>query len=291
MFAIDEQDPLNLTLLGSPVNTGGEFPVTVGVSEKHKMACVGNTGAVSGVACASYDPVQGLSPFDQIRNLHLNKTTPPTNHDHTMSETFFSADEDVLWSTVKGASEYANATGFLSAFRVTDGKVGRIEQRTTPPGMVLPFGTAQVPNSPDLIIADLSFGGMVVSVDEKNLTAKTESITRLPLNNATCWSTYSNKTGTGFLTDGALNYLVEVDVQSGAVVSITNGSVPHLGLYDTLSYGDFVYVLATNTPSGTNATVVSYDVSGGRGKVFEAQNFMSLGIHMGAQGLGVYPPT
>jgi hypothetical protein len=36
MLAINERDPLKLTLVGEPVDTLGDFPTTIAVSEKLK---------------------------------------------------------------------------------------------------------------------------------------------------------------------------------------------------------------------------------------------------------------
>ena len=285
MFSLDPNDPLKLTQLGSPVNTNGEFPVTVAVSGKYQLACVGNTGAVSGVACASYDPVKGLSAFDKLRDFKLNETTPPVDEYNSISTTFFSNDEEVLWSTVKGTPKL-NTTGFLSGFRVENGKVGYEETRSSPAGTSVLFGATTIEGSTDILSADAAYGAVVISVDN-DLKGTTKARTPIPGNEFDCWSAYSTKTGTGFIADGMVNHITEIDVQTGAIVSITNGTNPNFGMDDTISYGDFIYSLAPNTPNASIAVTV-FDVSGGRGAIREIQNFLPGGAHPESQGLAYW---
>ena len=56
MMTISADDPTNLTMIGNPVNTLGEFPVTVALSPKNTLSCVANTGAKAGLACFFADP-------------------------------------------------------------------------------------------------------------------------------------------------------------------------------------------------------------------------------------------
>ena len=49
MFAINEKDPSKLTMVGTPVSTGGEFPVAMAVNPIGNTVCVANGGAVNGV--------------------------------------------------------------------------------------------------------------------------------------------------------------------------------------------------------------------------------------------------
>ncbi|KAK1021105.1 hypothetical protein LTR33_018568, partial [Friedmanniomyces endolithicus] len=60
LLHIDEQDPCQLTLVGPPADTLGEFPISVTYSEQLKTACVLNGGTKAGVSCFNVDPDHGL---------------------------------------------------------------------------------------------------------------------------------------------------------------------------------------------------------------------------------------
>lgn len=84
MFNIDPLNPTNLTLVGKPVDTMGEFPMSVTFSQRLGAACVLNGGQKNGIACFTACPQTGLTPMDQqIRPLDEQLTTPPTGPEAT----------------------------------------------------------------------------------------------------------------------------------------------------------------------------------------------------------------
>jgi hypothetical protein len=117
MFSISPSDPTCLQMLGKPVAIPGEFPNTVAASLKSRLVCVGTTGAVAGISCAPFSASNGLGQMDAIRPFQLDQSTPPVGPTNTVSHTFFSNDESILFTTVKG-NPAVNNTGFLSAFHV-----------------------------------------------------------------------------------------------------------------------------------------------------------------------------
>ena len=54
MFKIDFENPAKLTMVGSPVSSGGEFPVSIAINDQGTMACVVNAGQVNGVKYVAY---------------------------------------------------------------------------------------------------------------------------------------------------------------------------------------------------------------------------------------------
>jgi len=50
MFAIDKREPSKLTMVGNPVGSGGDFPVSLAISKKTGQVCVLNGGRLNGVA-------------------------------------------------------------------------------------------------------------------------------------------------------------------------------------------------------------------------------------------------
>ena len=49
MFSINANNPSQLTMVGNPVSSEGEFPMSVAINENATMVCVLNGGAVNGV--------------------------------------------------------------------------------------------------------------------------------------------------------------------------------------------------------------------------------------------------
>src|SRR5689334_17539099 len=110
MLSISPSDPTKLTPVGQPVSIPGEFANTVAASPKHNIVCAGTSGALAGVACGRFSDRGGLGPMDGLRPFDLGQTTPPVGPTNTLSQVFFSADESMLFATVKG-DPAANKTG------------------------------------------------------------------------------------------------------------------------------------------------------------------------------------
>jgi hypothetical protein len=92
---------------------------------------------------------------------------------------------------------------------------------------------------------------------------------------ATCWATYSASTDTVYVTDGAVNRLIGIDLATGKVnseLALDNGS---RGMLDLAAAGDFVYALSVG---GEKAAITVLDVSGGNNAVKVVQNFQPAGM-------------
>ncbi len=284
MLAIDRDDPTMLTLVGEPVDTLGEFPLSVGASMKHGIACVGNSGAVAGVACARFSD-QGLEQMDDLRVFDINQSTPPVGPTNTVSHCFFSGDEDMLFTTVKGDPEVDNV-GFIAAYPVLDGAVSMEDTRSSPDGNLVLFGSAPVPNTNNVIATDAAFGLSILSVDGEG---NAESVARLEIDDqmATCWVTISEVTGTAFVTDVARNRLVEVDVETAEIIKDVTSDNGNPGLIDLRAAGGRVFVLSPGNDEVDGAITV-YDISGGAGSFEEIQNFRpSFGVSGNSMGMAV----
>src|SRR5690606_31914368 len=151
---------------GEPVTVPGEFPNTVAVSTKNRLACVGTTGAISGISCSRFSE-GGLGPMDGLRPFELNQSTPPVGPTNTVSQTFFSEDENVLFTTVKGDT-LTTRPGFLSAFTVkqsSDGNgvpsLARVDTRSTPDDTAVLCGSQVIPGTSNVFATDASFGAAV----------------------------------------------------------------------------------------------------------------------------------
>ncbi|KAF2690690.1 hypothetical protein K458DRAFT_426147 [Lentithecium fluviatile CBS 122367] len=291
MMAISKSDPTCLTMVGQPVAIPGEFPNTVAASAKNKLACVGTTGAKAGISCASIS-ARGLGEMDTLRVFNIGQTTPPVGPTNTVSQTFFSADEKALLTTVKG-DPAVNNTGFLSVFPVQQGANGAAslstqDTRSSPAGTAVLFGSATIPNNPNSIfVTDASFGATVLSLDQ-NGQASVAGKQAIDGQKATCWATVSGATNTAFVTDVATNRVVEMSLDDASIVSMLDLSANgDAGLIDLRSAGNFVYALSPGNGT-TDAAVTVLDVSGGPGSMKQAQHFGLAGMAgANAQGMAV----
>jgi hypothetical protein len=285
MMKISRRDPTKLTMLGQPVDTLGEFPVTIGVSAKSSTVCVGNTGAKSGVACAKFCSKFGLTQMDALRDFGLNQSTPPTGPFNTVANSFFSADEKILFTTVKG-DPTKNNTGFLSAFPMLGpGCVSMKETPSSPQGSAVLFGTLPIKGTTDLLFTDASFGAGIMSIDQ-NGAGTIKASSKIADQKATCWTAISEVSGTGFVTDVAANHLVEMDLTTGEIIKETLLTTTNPGLIDIIASGNFMYALSPGSANISSAVAV-FDVSGGKGTAKQIQNFNPKGVAITAQGMAV----
>ena len=292
MMAISANDPTSLKRVGKPAAIPGEFPNTVAASAKNKLACVGTTGAKAGISCASFSH-QGLGEMDNLREFDIKQTTPPVGPTNTVSQTFFSADESNLFTTVKG-DPAVNNTGFLSTFPVQAGKGGGAAvsakgTQSSPNGTAVLFGSAIVPNDPSsLFVTDASFGAAVLSVN-KEVQARVKGKAAIDGQKATCLATISDATKRAFVTDVAVNHVVEMSIKDASIIKTLDLSANgDPGLIDLRAAGDFVYALSPGNGT-TNAAVTVLDVSGGQGSMKQVQHFDlgSMGVGKTAQGMAV----
>ncbi|KAK2032527.1 hypothetical protein LX32DRAFT_661189 [Colletotrichum zoysiae] len=286
MFAIDKSDPTKLTMVGKPVAVPAQFPNTVAASNKNKLVCVGSSGAVSGISCASFSAA-GVGAMDMLRPVELNQTTPPAGPTNTISHAFFSDDENTLFATVKG-DPTKNNTGFFSAYRVKANKdcksVSHHDVRSSPNGTAVLFGSSTIPNTNDLFVTDASFGGAILSLDAQN-NATVKGSAAVEGQKATCWVTVSPATNTAFVTDVGSNRLVEMSLKDASIMNIVDLSANgDPGLTDLKAAGRFIYALSPG--NGTTQPAITVVDAVGKKQVqhFELQKF---GVGKNAQGMAV----
>ncbi|MCJ1307980.1 hypothetical protein MMC25_001630 [Agyrium rufum] len=304
VFAMNPKNPLSLIQLGKPRPTNGDFPVTLGVSEKNSLVCVGNSGALSGISCAKFCSSTGLGDFDALRPFNLGQTTPPSGPFNGIADSFFSEDESMLITTVKGNMPSANGSaasfpGFMSVFPVNAGNgvtgpqlgSASTEVRTSPPGTGVLFGTVPIPGAKDnaLFVTDALFGAGIMTISGKSKAAALTARTPIAGQMATCWVTISLVSKTAFVTDVAVNSLTEMDLSTGKIIKhylLTNGN---FGMTDLESGGNFIYALSVAVPEKQAATMVTvFDVSGGPGTAKQIQNYeIGMGVIGNAQGMQV----
>jgi len=284
MFEISDHDPTNLALVGRPAWTNGDFPVSVAVAPDLRLACVGNTGARSGVSCAHFDPRTGLSQFDELRPIPLGQSTPPTGPAHGIAQVLFSEPDSTLITIVKGNGTVLD-TGFVATYQ-TDARsasVGYESRQISPTGTNLLFGTTTIPGTSKLLASNAGFGSFLLDLNDLDTPVAATNITN---GKAPCWSTTSPATGTGFVDDVLVSQSVEVDLSTGAIVSAVDCGNNDQGMVDLKATGDKIYALSPG--KGTlPAAVTVFDVSGGRGSQHSIQNYQVSFADKNAQGLAV----
>lgn len=286
LFRISPKNPAELTLIGTPQSTGGEFPISVAYSAALKTACVVNGGAADGVACFSVSN-KGLRALDASpRPLGLGQTTPAVGPPNTASDISFNRDSTALMVTVKG-NPAVNNTGFVAVYPVSShGAVSRHPVKSSPPGTVLPFGIASVGTS-SIVIADPAIGAALLLVDPSTFSTSTTALIPVVNQTAICWSAYSPVTRMAYLADAGVNRIVAVNAQTGAIAAQTPLANGNRGMFDIVASGAFLYALA---PTANTTHVVVMDIGAvGSGAVRELQNFEVVGLGIGTvMGLEVY---
>ena len=292
MFAIDRTDPTKLTMVGKPVSVPGEFPNTVAASLKNKLVCVGATGAKSGVSCSSFSS-QGMGAMDGRRSFDLGQLSPPVGPLNTVSQVFFSDDESMLYTTVKGDPTKENP-GFLFTFQIANsglrarhnrgGKsLSQQGSRFSPNGTAVLFGSATIAGSSDIFVTDASFGGAVLSMDNNTVNVKGKGV--VDGQKATCWVTISPATNTAFVTDVGTNRMVEMSLTDASIVGqidLTANGDP--GLVDLRAAGNFIYALSPGNGTTQAAITVVDAISK---KQVQHLQIQDMGAGKNAQGMAV----
>lgn len=266
-----------------PSATGGDLPTSVAASSTLNTACIAHTGAAAGIACANFDATTGLSAFDALRPFNLGQTNPPTGPFNGIGDTFFNEDSSALITAVKG-NPPVNHTGFVSTFPVSNGAVSTQDTQTSPAGTAVLFGTAVIPGTSNVLATDASFGSAVLDL---NNLATPLATTKIADQAATCWAAFSPVTGTGFVTEVAVNHLVEVTLASGAIVQELNSTNGNPGMIDLQAAGNNIFALSPGNATIPTAVTV-FDLSGGSGNTKEVQNFQVMGGDINAQGMAVF---
>ncbi|KAI0777135.1 hypothetical protein BC629DRAFT_634728 [Irpex lacteus] len=272
LFSVNPQNPTEIQQIGQPVDTAGDFPISVAFNSKGTQACVLNAGGPNnGVNCFKVDKKTGLVPLnDTLRALNFPVATPPTGP-KTLSQVIFSEDDSKLVVAAKGDIGPPVAPGFLAVWSVNaDGTLSdeftRVALTT---GGVRPFGTVVIPGSNALLVADPAVGAELVDLSgisgATSSSGPRSSILNITGQGANCWSAYSPKMGSFYLADPPNARISEVRVDKnlkGTVIKRYQRPAT-AGTFDadvaTLNGKDFLYILQAN---GTEIGVLRLDGPG-----------------------------
>jgi len=290
VFKINPNDPTSVTMIGKPVGSGGEFPMSLAINKAGNTVCSLNGGAVNGVNCFKVDQQKGLVPMtNTARALKLNQTTPATGPAGTASHIVFSEDNKQLIASVKGVPPQP---GFLAVFDVSsDGSLSQDFQSVAPEkGGLLPFSMTVIPGKNAILATDAGLGFDIFDFAQKagagNATAGAGRSSAVAINGqvATCWSSFSPKTKNFYLTDIGTATVTEINIDGNLKGSIVKQYAQGQGSgtidNDIVSVGnnDFMYVLSANA---TRIDVLSLNAPG------QARNIQKLDIAGPARASGI----
>lgn len=290
MFAISPKNPTNLKMVGKPVDTMGDFPVSVAFSPKNKIACAANTGAKAGLACFKVER-KGLVPISSQMSLTfpLGQSNPPRGPTNTVSHVLLNADESAFLTTVKG-DPMANKTGFISVLPIDSAKqsMAAKDVRSSPNGTAVLFGSVAIPGTNNILATDAAFGATTLSIDPSSLKATSLNKANVTDQKATCWATFSKWTKTVFVTDVGVNHLVEVDPASGDLLQSTSIPNSNPGMIDLVSAGNMVYALAPGNGSTPASMAVMMSAKKGEAvKLVQNVDLTVAGAGARSQGMAI----
>jgi hypothetical protein len=275
LFSVNPEQPSHIQMIGKPVSSGGEFPMSLAFNTAGTMLCALNGGKVNGVNCYKVDK-SGLQAMpNTLRSLGLNQTTPATGPAGTASHVIFSEDGKQLIASVKGTPP---TPGFLAVWDIENNNSLSRDFKQVAPGQggLLPFSMTIIPGKNAILATDAGVGFDIFDMaGGASNTSNTSSVVPIQGQGATCWSSFSSKTGNFYLTDIKTSLVTEVNVDNnlkGTVVkqySQTNNSGTIDNDVATIGSNDFMYVMSANA---TSINVLSLDAPG------QAQNIQRLDI-------------
>ncbi|KAF8636865.1 hypothetical protein AX17_003208 [Amanita inopinata Kibby_2008] len=254
LFRIDPENPTNLEMIGDPVPSGGDFPISVAMNNAEDVVCALNSGKVNNVNCFTLDGLTGLAPFpNTTRSLGLQQAIPPTGPAGTGSQLAFTPDGRQLVLTIKGLIP---APGYLAIWNVErDGSLS--ERFQTMYGGLATWTITFINGRNALLSADPLLGYVIFDLDAFAANSSAQGTEyRMADQGAVCWSDWSPQTNNYYLSDflHSTIYEVEVDVylntrvvnrypveQYDGTLEISVASLP--------GRPDHLYVLASNHTS------------------------------------------
>ncbi|KAJ7263945.1 hypothetical protein C8J57DRAFT_1333208 [Mycena rebaudengoi] len=211
IFQIDFENPAFIRMIGQPISTQGNFPVSATIDGKSGNVCILNGGKVNGVSCYTVDLRKGLVPIqDSVRSLELDLKTPPENPDNTPSQIAFSDDGKRLFASVKGSKDSA---GFLAVWTVNDdGSLSEDFEKNTPDGGQNPASLTLVRGADALMNTDIGNG--INIFDFGNGSAKAVNTQSLKLDGSkhTAWGEFSDATRNYYISDSDTDIYTEISI-------------------------------------------------------------------------------
>jgi len=258
--------------------------MSLAINAKGTQVCALNGGAINGVSCYKVDQRRGLvSQANTVRSLGLKQTTPATGPAGSASHIVFSEDGKSLIVSVKGIPPQP---GFLAVWDVAEDRSLSKDFQSISPGKggLLPFSLTIIPGQNAILATDAGVGFDIFDFSSSSPGGNKSSVVPIDGQGATCWSSFSHKTGNFYLTDIETSIVtevnVDVDLKGTVVKQYHQGN--KTGRIDndivTVGCNDFLFVLAANA---TSIDVLLLDAPG------KAQNIQTLAMAASAKAAGL----
>lgn len=265
VFKINPNSPSSIKLLGNPVGSGGDFPMSVAFNKAGDTICTLNGGAMNGVNCFKIDPNLGPVPLpDTNRALNVNQTTPATGPAGSLSHIAFDESNQHLMAAVKGVP--GSVDGFIAIWDVSQssGSAGislskDFRQLKPAQGGGLPFSMTIIPGQNAMLSTDAAIGFDIFDLSNagnaQNGTSSKTSANKIDGQGAVCWSSFSPKTKNFYVTDIITSQVTEINVDGNlkptVVKQYAQGNTSSTIDNEVASVGsnDFLYVLSPGTTS------------------------------------------
>ncbi|KAF8630518.1 hypothetical protein AX15_002864 [Amanita polypyramis BW_CC] len=217
-FQVNPSNPTELKVIGSPVPSGGEFPVSVAINQAGNMVCALNGGVFNGVSCFALDQQSGLTPInDTTRSLNLPQTTPATGLDNTAGQIIFTENDTKLLVSVKGIVEHPRVPGrpepgFVGFWDINSDCSLSVGFKPTTGGLYT-WGMTEIPGSNAILAGDATIGYDVFNLNAAAVDpAVRGQATFVQGQKNICCSGFSNGTGNFYLADSTSSSIYEVNV-------------------------------------------------------------------------------
>ncbi|KAF8625254.1 hypothetical protein AX15_005477 [Amanita polypyramis BW_CC] len=234
-FEINPNKPSELKMLGRPVYSGGNFPISVAINKAGDMVCALNTGIINGVSCFRLDSHNGLIPLpNTTRFLGLHQTRIPSGPDMTASEVTFTEDGKKLVVAVKGLlDDPKNNPGFIAIWDIYEDMSLSTEFMPMIGGIWI-WALTQVPGKNAFVGGDSATGVQIYNLDAlaHNASARAQNL-QVPGQIAICWSDYSKVTDNYYLVDLAVPSIDEIHLDANLNATIV--AIHRLDEYDGAS--------------------------------------------------------
>jgi hypothetical protein len=139
--------------------------------------------------------------------------------------------------------------GFVAVWDVeADGSLSQEAARIAPPtGGVLPFSLTPIPGTEAFLVTDPGIGFDIFDLSTSSLKGNSSksSAVKIDGQGATCWSSFSSKTGNYYLTDIGTSIVTEVNVDKDIKAAIIK-----------------VGTVNTTTTANANSTLVAISAEG-----------------------------
>jgi len=248
MFSIQENNPTQVTLVGTPVASGGDWPVSVTAAETNfgPLVCVTNSGASNGFACFTYNS-SGLFPSHHGINVSLNLslTTPPGNH-LGPAQISITPDGNALVVVVKGFNPPLYLYTLESKHLVQSTNMGSVN-------FAFVFDSDH-----SIVLVDASpygNGSGIIQVNtqdtgrDPSITFATNNYFLIPGQSAACWVTRSSSSGFIYASNLGSGNVTELALERNSFevlqeVSLGTGSGPSDLAIVTLGDQEYLFVNA-----------------------------------------------